>query len=133
MPAPTRSVSKAERETLKEWVKAGGTLVMTVGWDRYLSNRDLLADFKFYEEKIPLAAKIISELQAECAKAGAAFYLAGFKGDKKRLQSLSGPETKLLLADIDTSKWPAALERHWRPAGHRMIAEELANPVWIQT
>src|SRR5204863_1544407 len=33
-----------------------GTLIMTVGWDRYLGNRDLLADFKFYLEKIPFDA-----------------------------------------------------------------------------
>ncbi len=56
MPAPTRALSATERKTLHDWVAAGGQLVMTVGWDRYEANRDLLADFKFYIGKIPLDA-----------------------------------------------------------------------------
>jgi hypothetical protein len=56
MPAPTRSLSPNEIQGLKEWVGKGGTLVMTLGWDRYEPNRELLAAFKFYLEKIPLEA-----------------------------------------------------------------------------
>jgi len=54
MPAPTRALSRGEREALKDWVDGGGQLVMTVGWDRYAPNRDLLADYGYYLEKIPL-------------------------------------------------------------------------------
>jgi hypothetical protein len=56
VPAPTRAYSKAERATLSEWVENGGTLILTVGWDRYEPNRELLADFQFYLEKIPTEA-----------------------------------------------------------------------------
>jgi len=56
MPAPTRALSKQERANLKEWVSNGGKLILTVGWDRYESNRQLLADYGFYLEKIPLDA-----------------------------------------------------------------------------
>lgn len=56
MPAPTRALSATERKTLHDWVSTGGQLVMTVGWDRYEANRELLADFKFYIGKIPLDA-----------------------------------------------------------------------------
>ena len=56
IPAPTRPLSKTERMDLKKWVQNGGTLIMTIGWDRYLPNRELLADFKFYLERIPFDA-----------------------------------------------------------------------------
>jgi len=55
MPAPTKALTASERAELKAWVQEGGTLIMTVGWDRYNLNRQLLADFDFYEEKIPLS------------------------------------------------------------------------------
>jgi hypothetical protein len=47
MPAPTRSLSFAEIRTLKQWVEAGGALVMTIGWDRYGPNQDLVREFGF--------------------------------------------------------------------------------------
>jgi hypothetical protein len=56
VPAPTRAFTAKERKDLKEWVDAGGTLVLTVGWDRYEPSRALLADFKFHIGKIPLDA-----------------------------------------------------------------------------
>jgi hypothetical protein len=54
--APTKPLTAKERQTLRDYVSAGGELVMTIGWDRYESNRDLLADFGYYLEKIPLSA-----------------------------------------------------------------------------
>ena len=47
MAAPTRSLTTQEIEDLKVWVKAGGKLVMTIGWDRYGPNRELVNAFGF--------------------------------------------------------------------------------------
>ena len=63
LPAPTKPLTESQLDALQKWVNAGGALIMTVGWDRYLTNRELLARFKFYEEKIPGEAvpKIVME------------------------------------------------------------------------
>jgi hypothetical protein len=47
MPAPTKSLTTEEIADLKDWVKAGGKLVVTIGWDRYGPNRELLNAFGF--------------------------------------------------------------------------------------
>jgi hypothetical protein len=47
IPAPTRSLTQREIQTLYQWADAGGSLVMTVGWDRYGPNRELLHAFGF--------------------------------------------------------------------------------------
>jgi hypothetical protein len=47
MPAPTRALSATEIETLQKWVRAGGALVMTIGWDRYGPNHELVRAFGF--------------------------------------------------------------------------------------
>jgi hypothetical protein len=47
MPAPTKALTTREIDELKEWVRKGGKLVMTIGWDRYRPNRELLNAFGF--------------------------------------------------------------------------------------
>ena len=46
--APSRTFSKSEREVLDRYVRAGGILICTAGWDKCTAVRDLLNDFGLY-------------------------------------------------------------------------------------
>jgi len=44
--APSRPFSHEERRILRDWVRGGGILISTVGYDHAAASRDMLADFK---------------------------------------------------------------------------------------
>ena len=43
--APSRSFSSRQRRILRDWVRGGGTLICTAGYDSAAGSRDMLADF----------------------------------------------------------------------------------------
>ena len=45
--APLRAYSKLERRVVRDWVRAGGHFICTVGWDERGPSRELLADLGF--------------------------------------------------------------------------------------
>ena len=134
IPAPTRSLSKKEIADLHEWVESGGQLIMTVGSDRSLTNRDLLASFQFYEEKIPLSAippEVVQAVRQERPedeilqaaaeqRDGFGYYVFDVKRGNEKFELLVHPKAGSVLAEKRHTQesWQAALVEARGSAAH---------------